>query len=107
MLRWLTLRSVQISFVSALISASSSALIDLAVSTAERERAIFVDLTITVECSLPEASRIGGHTGTAKINPKAPSFTAIHSTFSSSLSCNFINRTLPLEERTLAQPFAH
>ena len=47
MLRWLTLRSVQISFDSALISASSSALIDLAVSTAEPEPATFVTLMIS------------------------------------------------------------
>ena len=75
MLRWLTLRSVQISFVSALISASSSALIDLAVSTAEAEPATLVTLMITSKCSLPELSRTGGQMGIVRTRPNAPSAT--------------------------------
>ena len=75
MLRWLTLRSVQISFVSALISASSSALIDLAVSTAEPEPATLVTLMITSKCSLPELSRTGGQIGIRRTRPNAPSAT--------------------------------
>ena len=75
MLRWLTLRSVQISFVSALISASSSALIDLAVSTAEPEPATLVTLMITSKCSLPELSRTGGQMGIVRTRPNAPSAT--------------------------------
>ena len=75
MLRWLTLRSVQISFVSALISASSSALIDLAVSTAEPEPATLVTLIITSKCSLPEPSRTGGQIGIVRTRPNAPSAT--------------------------------
>ena len=75
MLRCLTLRSVQISFDSALISASSSALIDLAVSTAEPEPATFVTLTITSKCSLPEPSRTGGQIGIRRTRPNAPSAT--------------------------------
>ena len=75
MLRWLTLRSVQISFVSALISASSSSLIDLAVSTVEPEPATFVTLMITSKCSLPEPSRTGGQIGIRRTRPNAPSAT--------------------------------
>ena len=75
MLRCLTLRSVQISFDSALISASSSALIDLAVSTAEPEPATFVTLMITSKCSLPELSRTGGQIGIVRTRPNAPSAT--------------------------------
>ena len=75
MLRCLTLRSVQISFVSALISASSSALIDLAVSTAEPVPATFVTLMITSKCSLPELSRTGGQMGIVRTRPNAPSAT--------------------------------
>ena len=75
MLRWLTLRSVQISFVSALISASSSSLIDLAVSTVEPDPATLVTLIITSKCSLPEPSRTGGQIAIRRTRPNAPSAT--------------------------------